>query len=307
MGSGASSASTRAQQREARSQAEERRRGGENRRPTFWCHQCQVSISHLAEGNVCPLCHGGFVQESSSTVMLAQAARWLAGGGHLTSVQAQPSMGARLLGGGGHSSSMEARITRLLDDLHAHLEMVEDLHQSMRHVVHQAEENGGRQRLDPAPQEVLDAIEVMELDADSLQTMRQTPQCVICCADFEADSPDAGRLSRLPGCGHLFHEACVMQWLERSSNCPICRGNLTEVVALNGPSASLQEAVAADAEPKASSRIQLDSSTAASSSSESSTAASSPSEDPAGSGARGSGSDDSLLSATPAAAAAATT
>jgi len=239
MGSGASSVYQRAQGRtqahqrsqqtlnpngDSRSDPEGRGRmtSGEPRQPTFWCHQCQASVNHLAAGSVCPLCQGGFVQESSSVVMLEQAARWFAGGSH--------------------SSSMEARIARLLDDLHTHLEMVEDLHESMRNAVQQAEQNGGRQRLDPAPQEVLDAIEVLEPDAHNFEEMRQAAQCVICCADFEAHE----RLSRLPGCGHLFHDSCVMQWLERSSNCPICRGNLAEAVALTGRPASLEEAVSAE-------------------------------------------------------------
>lgn len=246
MGSGASSTTTaRSQQRqqqqhqqhqlrlqqhsrsESRSAPEQRRGGGgggEAHRRTYWCHQCQVSVSRLGEGSVCPLCHGGFIQESTSVVMLAQAARWLASSG------------------GQEVDSTEARIARLLDDLHAHLEMVEGLHESMRNAMDQAEESG-RPQLDPAPQQVLDAIEALELDANTLTSMRQTAQCVICCADFEVGE----RLSRLPGCGHLFHDTCVMQWLERASNCPICRCDLCEAVGATSRSdvageASLEEA-----------------------------------------------------------------
>lgn len=138
--------------------------------------------------------------------MLAQAARWLASSSQL-------------------STPTEARIARLLNDLHTHLEMVEGLHESMRHAMDQAEESA-RNRVDPAPQQVLNAIEVVELDESSLVNLHQSAQCVICCGDFEVSE----RLSKLPGCGHLFHEACVMQWLERASNCPICRCNLTEAV-----------------------------------------------------------------------------
>lgn len=161
-------------------------------------------------------------------VMLAQAARWLARDGLATST--------------------EARIARLLDDLHAHLEMVEGLHENMRYAMEQAEESAGRPELDPAPQQVLDAIESLDLDAPALQSMRQTPQCVICCADFEVSE----RLSRLPGCGHLFHDSCVMQWLERASNCPICRCDLPEAVGVTRPAAEevgSEEAAAGDSSP----------------------------------------------------------
>jgi hypothetical protein len=119
--------------------------------------------------------------------------------------------------------------------------MVEGLHESMRHAVDRAEEASRRPQLDPAPQHVLDAIEGLDLDAHTLGNMRQTPQCVICCADFEVGE----RLSRLPGCGHLFHDSCVSQWLERATNCPICRNDLVEAVRTRSVvkrSAGLEEA-----------------------------------------------------------------
>lgn len=31
---------------------------------------------------------------------------------------------------------------------------------------------------------------------------------------------------RIPACGHVFHEACVMMWLRRSNTCPFCRREL---------------------------------------------------------------------------------
>lgn len=169
------------------------------------------------------------MQESTNVAMIAQAARWL-------------------VSGPGAANSTEARIARLLDDLHSHLEMVEGLHESMRNAVDRAEEAARRPQLDPAPQHVLDAIEGFDLEAEMLENMRQTPQCVICCADFEAGE----RLSRLPGCEHLFHDTCVSQWLERATNCPICRNDLVEAVqaiSAKKDSASLEEAtVASDTE-----------------------------------------------------------
>jgi len=173
----------------------------------FWCHACQVTVDRLALGGVCPRCRGGFVEEAATVAMLAQAARLLAGNG-------------------GGIPSTEVRIARLLDDLHAHLEMVEGLHETMRRTMDARAEVMARRNLDPAPREVLEAIKVINLDMSDLKGMRQTPQCVICCADFEIGE----QLSLLPGCGHLFHGECVQQWLERASNCPICRQDLLEAV-----------------------------------------------------------------------------
>jgi hypothetical protein len=28
---------------------------------------------------------------------------------------------------------------------------------------------------------------------------------------------------RFPGCGHLYHRDCLLQWLESSHICPLCR------------------------------------------------------------------------------------
>lgn len=154
------------------------------------------------------------MEEAASIAVIAQTARWLAGSGGVA------------------ANSTEARIARLLDDLHTHLEMVEGLHESMRRAMEDATgEDANRPHLDPAPPEVLAAISDLRLEAPMLKTMRQTAQCVVCCADFECGE----HLSQLPGCSHLFHPDCIRQWLERASNCPICRRDLVEATGERSP------------------------------------------------------------------------
>jgi len=125
-------------------------------------------------------------------------------------------------------NSTEVRIAQLLEDLRAHLEMVEGLHESMRRAIDAsaAEEAAARQAVHPAPSEVLEAINLVCLDCSVLRSLRQAAQCVICCADWEAGE----ELARLPGCGHLFHPGCVREWLSHAGNCPICRCDLKEAV-----------------------------------------------------------------------------
>jgi hypothetical protein len=53
----------------------------------------------------------------------------------------------------------------------------------------------------------------------SLQTNKD---CVICTDSFQAGQTAL----RLPGCGHAFHEACAVQWLEHHNTCPYCRREL---------------------------------------------------------------------------------
>lgn len=41
--------------------------------------------------------------------------------------------------------------------------------------------------------------------------------CVVCLQDFEW----AEKISRLP-CGHEFHSACILRWLDQRNACPQC-------------------------------------------------------------------------------------
>eukprot|EP00746_Dinoflagellata_sp_MGD_P022945 gnl/MRDRNA2_/MRDRNA2_153730_c0_seq1.p1 gnl/MRDRNA2_/MRDRNA2_153730_c0~~gnl/MRDRNA2_/MRDRNA2_153730_c0_seq1.p1 ORF type:complete len:294 (-),score=39.79 gnl/MRDRNA2_/MRDRNA2_153730_c0_seq1:27-908(-) len=189
--------------------------GGSRERTMYYCHQCQESVDRLTADGCCPMCDGGFIEESTasgsgpSSLPFAQAVRLLA-----TDEAAQ--------------SNTEARITRLLEDLHLHLAMVEGLHDSMRRSMSASVEEAQKQTMfDPAPPDVLAAISSVEIDGTQLKSMKQTATCAICCCDFECGEV----LSRLPGCAHLFHDACIGQWLERAANCPVCRGDLRAAVA----------------------------------------------------------------------------
>lgn len=45
--------------------------------------------------------------------------------------------------------------------------------------------------------------------------------CTICLCDFEEHE----QLRRLH-CGHFFHRCCIDRWLDRSTKCPLCNGNV---------------------------------------------------------------------------------
>lgn len=46
--------------------------------------------------------------------------------------------------------------------------------------------------------------------------------CVICTDTFSVGQT----VLRLPACGHVFHDACALRWLERHNTCPYCRREL---------------------------------------------------------------------------------
>jgi hypothetical protein len=47
---------------------------------------------------------------------------------------------------------------------------------------------------------------------------QQESLCVICCCDFMA-----GEAVKLLPCMHMYHQACIDAWLERSHVCPVCQ------------------------------------------------------------------------------------
>lgn len=51
----------------------------------------------------------------------------------------------------------------------------------------------------------------------------ETPEaCSICLVDYE----EGDQVRSLNGCAHKFHLECIDKWLERSSQCPLCRADL---------------------------------------------------------------------------------
>ena len=48
-------------------------------------------------------------------------------------------------------------------------------------------------------------------------------QCCICADLFEGTQ--TVNISATP-CGHVFHEACLMRWMDTSSTCPSCRTHI---------------------------------------------------------------------------------
>lgn len=57
------------------------------------------------------------------------------------------------------------------------------------------------------------------------KTLEAQPTCPICASDYF----DEEKLLELP-CRHLYHEACVMPWLESKGACPTCRCELVPPV-----------------------------------------------------------------------------
>eukprot|EP00039_Didymoeca_costata_P013191 m.196642 g.196642 ORF g.196642 m.196642 type:complete len:488 (-) comp15701_c0_seq3:4304-5767(-) len=72
----------------------------------------------------------------------------------------------------------------------------------------------------PASREFIDNLTEECLDKQDIESGNE--QCAICFADQQV-----GDLAAILPCGHAFHKSCLVPWIERHSNCPVCRGSLT--------------------------------------------------------------------------------
>ncbi|KAJ0239595.1 E3 ubiquitin-protein ligase AIRP1 [Hirschfeldia incana] len=55
-------------------------------------------------------------------------------------------------------------------------------------------------------------------DIDLKKKNRETiDECPICLEEYDIDNPKL-----LTKCGHDFHLACILEWMERSEACPVC-------------------------------------------------------------------------------------
>ncbi|XP_017000295.2 E3 ubiquitin-protein ligase Iruka [Drosophila takahashii] len=94
----------------------------------------------------------------------------------------------------------------------------------------------GREGLDTIVTQMLNQMETSGPPPLSAQRINEIPnvqisaeevdrkiQCSICWDDFKIDET----VRKLP-CSHLFHENCIVPWLNLHSTCPICRKSLAE-------------------------------------------------------------------------------
>lgn len=69
--------------------------------------------------------------------------------------------------------------------------------------------------------------------------------CSICLVDYEKGD----QVRSLNGCAHKFHLECIDKWLERSSQCPLCRADLAVGAAAGAAPAAASSAAEISAQP----------------------------------------------------------
>lgn len=204
------------------SESHESRRG---QNAYHWCHQCEARVSVTGEG-VCSRCSGGFVEQLSVTSDMLAGNRFVtAFAAHLSQSMGLDDHDTSSRGAGRATNvSQQVRMEELLRDLQTHLQMAEDIRSVMRAAM-AAERPPVMSFVDPASPSVWRMIKKLNEEEITKFIASSDDQCVICCAEYSESSADQ-RFCELPVCKHVFHEACLEQWLSRASNCPICRNDL---------------------------------------------------------------------------------
>lgn len=72
----------------------------------------------------------------------------------------------------------------------------------------------------PAPRETIDRLPKVTITKEQVEIKLQ---CSVCMEDYKVDET----VHKLP-CDHLFHENCIVPWLELHDTCPVCRKGLTQ-------------------------------------------------------------------------------
>ncbi|CAH8304879.1 unnamed protein product [Eruca vesicaria subsp. sativa] len=83
---------------------------------------------------------------------------------------------------------------------------------------------------DPAPDEglslratILRIVLLGKIDREELKSLKmETESCSICLDNLSGSSSKRGAATRM-NCSHVFHDLCILEWLQRKRTCPLCR------------------------------------------------------------------------------------
>lgn len=82
-----------------------------------------------------------------------------------------------------------------------------------------AENDPNRYGTPPASKSAVEALPSIIVDEALLKS--ELAQCAVCKDDFETETV----VKQMP-CKHVYHEDCILPWLELHNSCPVCRYEL---------------------------------------------------------------------------------
>ncbi|XP_046679670.1 E3 ubiquitin-protein ligase Iruka isoform X3 [Homalodisca vitripennis] len=227
----------------------------------FFCHKCNLEINRVQQDYTCPTCQSGFIEvlenqpepteESDSDMEVVQPFDQLLNdmlmglsgspGGNRRGNRGNRSRGERRRGGRGRPV---VPFENLIQDFIVNLTEVglgglgvtprpngpvvflgnpgdyawgrEGLDAIVTQLLNQMDGNGPP----PLAQDKIQEIPTAAITQDQVDS---NLQCSVCWEDFKVSEPVRKLI-----CEHVYHEPCIIPWLELHGTCPICRMTLSE-------------------------------------------------------------------------------
>jgi hypothetical protein len=174
----------------------------------YFCHSCHrvsgLDTNQATSDLICPHCQSTFLEEVGENNQTV--ARHHHTHGQLTNDQSRRITNA----------------TAMLRLLESQLrEELESLQQAFATASARMNEEGGGNKQKKLTKVMTSRLRRVAVNLDMACSQ---PSCPVCNEDFTIGN----NVLRLP-CSHIFHDLCVMPWLEMKQNCPICRAELSDI------------------------------------------------------------------------------
>ncbi|XP_006849546.2 uncharacterized protein LOC18439315 [Amborella trichopoda] len=155
-----------------------------SRGQTYWCHECDMSVSLLPTLSLlCPHCQGNFIEQMD-----------LDSPPHHNQFSGQDS-------GQDHFSGEDSG------------QQWELLSQTLAHLLHPNNPSPL-----PTSKASIASIPTVRISPPPSHTSDLAIYCPVCKDEFEIDD----EVKQLP-CNHLYHGDCILPWLQTHNSCPVCR------------------------------------------------------------------------------------
>lgn len=217
----------------------------------FFCHKCNREINHVQSDYLCPNCQCGFIEklevapepneDNDSDMEVVQPFELindmlmgLTGG--MLEERRGSGRGRRRGGRARHQNLLQDFIVNLTEVGLGGLGVTPRTGGPVLFLGNPGDYAWGREGLDAIVTQLLnqmdgtgpppltkDKIQEIPIVIITQDQVDSSLQCSVCWEDFKISEP-----VRKLSCEHVYHEPCIIPWLELHGTCPICRKALSE-------------------------------------------------------------------------------
>ena len=190
----------------------------------FWCHICRIEFSKIViEGNdvMCRACSSNFIEDISETIKTGEE--------HPSTFEVYEkentnnnSITISILST--ETDNIEELVPRAIYSLISSFierQEVEGIDNLINYLVINDMNNYGNP---PAGKHIIENLPKLIIDKEYLEKNKNNEiekNCSICKDEFELNQ----FTTKLP-CSHLYHNECILPWLNERNSCPTCRYEL---------------------------------------------------------------------------------